>query len=310
VPEGQLLVSLDEQVCFEELSDRSQEIRRGSSQRACQLVERERATERGGDGGGVARLVGEAAEPLAHLVLHTTGQLAVDQLGAAADDAYPVLFLQSEQGFDDEEGITVGFRQLLADRLIRLRGEDVGRQLSDCIVIEWAENDSAGSLLLQPFECVCHRCRLARRAMRDDPCDRESREAHRQGANRRRRPGIYPVGIVDRDQEWRLECRALEQLLQVSQQPEPLLGVGMKSGELAWAEQRLGSVEQRCKQRRELDHRLARLGRAASDSDAEAAGHSRNLCEQATLSHAAGALDDDHRFGAVGEALELALNER
>jgi hypothetical protein len=118
------------------------------------------------------------------------------------------------------------------------------------------------------------------------------------------------VGIVDRDQEWRLERRALEQLLQVSQQPVPLLGLRMKSGELAWAEQRLGSVEQRCQQRRDLDHRLARLGCADADSDAEAAGYRRDLREQATLAHAGGALDDNHRFGAVGEALELALNER
>ena len=44
-------------------------------------------------------------------------------LGAAVDDADPVLFLESEERLDDEERATVGFRQLLQDRLIGLRAE-------------------------------------------------------------------------------------------------------------------------------------------------------------------------------------------
>src|SRR5207302_3679147 len=114
----------------------------------------------------------------------------------------------------------------------------------------------------------------------------------------------------DRDQQWRLERRALEQLLQVSQQPEPLLGLCMKSGELAGVEERFGSVEQRRKQRRKLDDRFARIGCAAADSDAEAASDRRDFLEQAALAHAGGPLDDDHRMSAVGEAFELGSNQR
>ena len=50
--------------------------------------------------------------------------------------------------------------------------------------------------------------------------------------------------------------------------------------------------------------------RAATDPDAEAAGDRRHLCEQAALSHTSGAFDDEHRFGAVGKAFELGLNQR
>ena len=84
----------------------------------------------------------------------------------------------------------------------------------------------------------------------------------------------------------------------------------MESGEPAVVEQGLGSVEQRCQQHRELDDRLAWIGCAATDPDAEAAGDRRNLCEQAALSHTGGAFDDEHRFGAVGEAFELGSNQR
>jgi hypothetical protein len=50
--------------------------------------------------------------------------------------------------------------------------------------------------------------------------------------------------------------------------------------------------------------------RAAPDADAEAASDRRDLGEQAALAHAGGALHDDHCFGAIGEALEFASNQR
>src|SRR5712671_3742762 len=84
----------------------------------------------------------------------------------------------------------------------------------------------------------------------------------------------------------------------------------MKSGELAGVEQRLGSVEQRSKQCCELDHGLAWIGCAATDSDAEAASDRRGLGEEAALAHACGALDDEHCFSPVGKPLELAPNQR
>ena len=230
VPEGELLIALDEQVRLEELADRRQQIRGGPPERPRQLVEGERATERGGDGHGVARLVGEPAEPLAHLLLHAPGQLAVDQLGAAVDEADPLLLLQSEQGLDDEERITVGLRQLLEDRLIGLRGEHVRRELRDRVVVERAEDDRARALLLSAVRARATSgvdSRGGRRAITHaigSPI-----ESHRQRANRCDRSAVRPVGVVDGDQERRLEGCALEQLLQVSQQPEPLLGLRMES---------------------------------------------------------------------------------
>ena len=169
VPEGQPLVALDEQVRLEQLPDRREESGRRPPERARQLVEGERAAERGGDGHSVACLVGEPPEPLAHLLLHAPGKLAIDQLGAAVDHAYPLLLLQPEERLDNEERAAVGLRQLLEDRLIGLGGEHVRGQLRDRVVIEWSEGDRAPALLLQLFERVHERRRFARRAKRDHP---------------------------------------------------------------------------------------------------------------------------------------------
>jgi hypothetical protein len=141
VPERQFFAALDEQARLEELPDRRQQVRRRPPERARQLVERKRTTERGGDGHGLARLVGEPAEPLPHLLVQTPGQPAVDQLCAAVDNADPLLLLESEERLDDEERTAVGLGQLLQDRLIGLRGEHVRRQLDDRIVGEWAEDN-------------------------------------------------------------------------------------------------------------------------------------------------------------------------
>ncbi len=200
VPEGQPLVSLNEQVRLEELTDRGQQVRCRPSERPRQFVKGERATKRSRDGHGVARLVGQSAEPLAHLHLHAPGELLVDQLGLAVDETDPVFLLQPEQGFDDQEWVAVAFRQLLENRLIGARGEHVRRQLHDRVVVERAENDRMRAVSLQLFERVHQRCRLARGAKGDDPCNRQSHESHRQRPNRRSRTTVCPVRIVDGDQ--------------------------------------------------------------------------------------------------------------
>ena len=162
--------------------------------------------------------------------LHAPGQLAVDQLRAAVDDAYPVLFLQSEQRLDDEKRAAVGLRQLLENRLIGLRGEHVRRELRDRVLIERAEDDRARAILLSAFRArATSGVDFARRAKSDDPRDRQSHQSQRQRANRCCRSAVRPVRVVDGDQERRLERCALEQLLQVSQQPEALLGLRMES---------------------------------------------------------------------------------
>jgi hypothetical protein len=164
VPEGQPFVAFDEQIRLEELPDRRQQVRRPAPKGARQLIEGKRAAERGGDGHRVACLVGEPPQPLPHLLPHTPGRLAIDQLDAAVGHSYPLLLLESEKRLDNEERAAAGLRQLLEDRLIGLRGEHVRRHLRDRILIEWAEGDRARTLLLQLFERVDERRRFARRA--------------------------------------------------------------------------------------------------------------------------------------------------
>ena len=174
------------------------------------------------------------------------------------------LLLQSEKRLDDEERAAVGLRQLLrgsTDRAARRACPSPAAR---------PHRRRAG----RGRSCAPLRCFSCSSACTSGVASRGGRRAitqaigspiepHRQRANRRGRSAVCPVGVVDRDQERRLERGALEQLLQVSQQPEPLLGLRMKSREPAGVEQRLGSVEQRCQQRRKLDHRLARIGCAA-----------------------------------------------
>jgi hypothetical protein len=116
------------------------------------------------------------------------------------------------------------------------------------------------------------------------------------------------VRVVDGDEERRFERGALEQLLQVAQQPEAWLGLRVESRKAVGIEQGVGPVEQRCQQSGKLDHGLARIGGAGADADPLAAGDRGNLCEQAALAHAGGALDHDHCFGAVREVFKSVSN--
>jgi hypothetical protein len=309
VPERELLVALDEKVRLEELADRRQQVGRRAAERTGELVEREASPERGGDRHGVARLVREPAEALAHLVVHATRKAVAEQLRAAAHDADPVLFPKAEQHLDDEERAPVRFRQQLQDGLVGLRPEHVGRQPRHGVAVEGAEDDRRRSVLSHLLEGMRERRRLARRTKREYPQDRQVRETHRQRANRSDRSAVRPVSIVDRDEQRRCECRTLEQLLQVAHQPEALFGLGMKAPELVRVEQGLGSFEERGQEGGEIDHRLAGIRSTAADPNAEASGDRRHLCEQPALAQTGGSLDDDCRLGALAqEAFELSLN--
>ena len=180
VPEGQPFIAFDEQIRLEELPHRRQQVRRPAPEGARQLIECERAAERGGDGHSLACPVGEPPKPPPHLLLHTDGRLAIDQFDAAVRHSYPLLLLQPEKRLDNEERAAAGLRQLLEDRPIGLRGEHVGRQLPDRILVERAEGDRARTLLLQLLERIDERRRFARRAQRDHPGDRQSHQPHRQ----------------------------------------------------------------------------------------------------------------------------------
>src|SRR6185436_11681683 len=80
---------------------------RSDADRPSQFGEGKRSTKGSSDSRGVARLVGQSAESLAHPHLHAPGELAVDQVGMSVDEPDPVFLLQPEQGFDDEERVAV-----------------------------------------------------------------------------------------------------------------------------------------------------------------------------------------------------------
>ena len=77
----------------------------------------------------------------------------------------------------------------------------------------------------------------------------------------------------------------------------------MKRGERAGVEQRFGSVEQRCEERCELDHGLARIGCASADSLSNVVGDSNYVRVQVLTP--IGVLDREKQLGVVKELTDI-----
>ena len=116
--------------------------------------------------------------------------------------------------------------------------------------------------------------------------------------------------VVDADQEGRLERRAFEERLEVSEQPEPLFRLSSRAGKLAPIDQRFRPFEQCRQESGELHDALARLCGGGADPEAEAAGDVGDLGEQSTFPHPGAAFQEDDRSGPLGDPFEFALDER
>src|SRR5207302_1929117 len=127
---------------------------------------------------------------------------------------------------------------------------------------------------------------------------------------RRRRSTVHPVRVVDADQERRLERGALEERLEVPEEPEPLFRLRPRVRELTAIEQGFRPLEQRRQESGKLHHALARLGGGRADPETKAASDAGDLGEQATLSHPGAAPEENDPSGPLGDPRELALDDR
>ena len=137
MPERELLVALDEQVRLEELLDRRQQVRAGRpSVRASSSKLNVRPSEAATV---TASLASSDSRPSRSRIfcLYAARQPGVDQLGMAVDHADPPLLSQSEERLDNEERTPAGLHQLLDDRLVWVRAEQVSGHPRDRIVIQW-----------------------------------------------------------------------------------------------------------------------------------------------------------------------------
>ena len=144
----------------------------------------------------------------------------------------------------------------------------------------------------------------------EDPGHRQVGEAHGQREQRRGGPAVSPLQVVERDQERPVEGGALEQHLQVLQQPVALLGQRAKLRQPGSLEQRARAVEQRGHQRSELDDPRAGLSRASAHSEREPPRDPVRLGQEAGLAHTRLSLDEHHRPDTRAHAIKLNTDRR
>ena len=144
----------------------------------------------------------------------------------------------------------------------------------------------------------------------EDPGHRQVGEADGQREQRRGGPAVSPLQVVERDQERPVEGGALEQHLEVLQQPVALLGQRAKLRQPGSLEQRARAVEQRGHQRSELDDPCAGLSRASAHPEPEPPRDPVRLGQEPSLAHTRLSLNKHHRPDARAHAIELNTDRR
>ena len=144
----------------------------------------------------------------------------------------------------------------------------------------------------------------------EDPGHRQVGEADGQREQRCGGPAVSPLQVVERDQERPVEGGALEQHLEVLQQPVALLGQRAKLRQRRSLEQRVRAVEQRGHQRRELDDPRAGLSRARAHPEREPPRDPDRLGQEASFAHTRLSLDEHHRPDTRAHAIKLNTDRR
>ena len=118
---------------------------------------------------------------------------------------------------------------------------------------------------------------------REQPQDPVRGELPGQRAERGQRGRVGPLHVVDRDQHRRAQRGPLERLLQLPQQPEPLVGGVAEVAQDGRVDRRVGRRHQRLEQRAERDDLRGDVARAAEDGDAALAGLASIASSRAVL---------------------------
>ena len=212
-----------------------------------------------------------------------------------------VLLGQAEQQLVQQERVAVGAGGEREQLRVGRRAQDVLRDRADGARLERREPQPAGPLGRELVGGAQQRHRRLTGAERHEPHDGMPRERRRERAEALDRPRVGPLEVVEHDEHRRGGRAALEQLLELLEQPVALLGNRLQVGA---AQQRLGPVEQRGEQRSHRDHGLPGARAAAAGGDAEPAGDPQRLVEQPRLAQPGGALDEQHAARAVARGAE------
>ena len=127
--------------------------------------------------------------------------------------------------------------------------DDVLGHLGHGGIVERAEGDPLGTAFGQLLDRAADLRRTLIRPVGEDPGHRQVGEADGQREQRCGGPAVSPLQVVERDQERPVEGGALEQHLEVLQQPVALLGQRAQLRQPGSLEQRARAVEQRGHQR-------------------------------------------------------------
>ena len=238
------------------------------------------------------------------------GQTRLDQLGATGDDADQVLVPQAGQQLHEHERAAARALDEVEQRVVGLGVDDVLGHLGHGGIVERAEDDPLGAAVVQMLDRAEDLRRALVGAEGEDPGHRQVGEAHGQREQRRRGPAVSPLQVVERDHQRPVEGGALEQHLQVLQQPVALLGQRAKLRQPGSLEQRVRAVEQRGHQRRELDHASPGLGRASAHPEREPPRDPVRLGQQSGLAHPRLSLDEHHRPDTRAHAIKLNADRR
>jgi hypothetical protein len=238
------------------------------------------------------------------------GQARLDQLGPTGDNADQILVPQPGQQLHEYEWPAVRAPGQVEERVVGFGVHHVLGHLGHGGVVEWAEDDPLSAAVLQMPDRSDELRGALVGAEGEDPGNRQVGEANGQRTQRRRCPTVGPLQVVERDQQRSVQSSALEQRLQILQQPVPLLGERVELPEPGSLEQRVRAVEQSVHQRSQLDDPGTRFGCASADPKREPSRDSSRLRQQAGLAHARLSVDEHYRADARAHPVELNTDRR
>ena len=192
----------------------------------------------------------------------------------------------------------------------RLPAQDFGGQPANGSIVERTERDDGRPV---PLELIDRRGGIGRRFRRrtpgDQPRDRRAGEGAGQGPERGDRAVVRPLRVIDDDHQRSRRGGPFEQDLKVPKQPEPLAGFCPDRWERTPVDERLGPIEQRTEQRRELDSSLSWLCHRDAEADPPPLRVPDAFEEEPALADPAHPLDDDDATRTRGDLIEQPADQ-
>ncbi len=224
VPEGQAIAALDEDSAVNKLLHGLEQRGRGPVEHVGQVSEREPATQRSSDRGCIASRSRDAPQALAHREADAVWKTRLQQPRATADNADQLFVSEARQELHEDQWAAMRALDEVEERVIRHGVNDILSHLGHCGVVQRADDDPFGPILVEMLDRAAKLRRALLSTECEDPSDWQVGEPRGQRAQGRCSPAIRPLQVIQRDQHRPVERGALQHRLEVLQQPVPLLG--------------------------------------------------------------------------------------